>query len=133
MRQNCAKVPGHGPKMLKDSDRFNVGMRTLREPVPYLILPTDVQFMTRFVPTEAIMGNKRKKLRGRVQKVIKAVSPNQPEKAEIDIQGADDLYKEIRIENEMTDEHGETVKLKEGAEVDVIVEADSSATLKKPA
>jgi hypothetical protein len=78
------------------------------------------------------MGRKRKKLRGTVQKVIKPNSPNQPEKAQIDIQDADELYREIRIENELTDERGDKAKLKEGADVDVVVEADSSATLKKP-
>jgi len=78
------------------------------------------------------MGRKRKKLQGTVQKVIKPVIPNLPEKAQIEIQGADDLYREIRIENEMTDENGAKVRLKQGAEVDVILEADSSATLKKP-
>jgi hypothetical protein len=78
------------------------------------------------------MGKKRKKLQGTVQKIIKPLSPNQPEKAQIDIQGADDLYREIRIDNEMTDEKGNKTRLKEGAEVEVIVEADSSATLKKP-
>ena len=78
------------------------------------------------------MGRKRKKLQGTVQKVIKPVSPNLPEKAQIEVQGADDLYREIRIENEMTDENGDKVRLKQGAEVDVILEADSSATLKKP-
>jgi len=30
------------------------------------------------------MGRKRKKLQGTVQKVIKPISPNQPEKAQID-------------------------------------------------
>jgi hypothetical protein len=78
------------------------------------------------------MGKKRKKLRGTVQKVIAPISPKQPEKAQIEIPEADDLYREIRIENEMTGEKGDKVRLKEGAEVDVIVEADSSATLKKP-
>jgi uncharacterized protein YfaS (alpha-2-macroglobulin family) len=78
------------------------------------------------------MGRKRKKLKGTVQKVIKPISPNLPEKAQIEVQGADDLYREIRIENEMTDENGGRVRLKQGAEVDVILEADSSATLKKP-
>jgi uncharacterized protein YfaS (alpha-2-macroglobulin family) len=78
------------------------------------------------------MGRKRKKLQGTVQKVIKPISPNLPEKAQIEVQGADDLYREIRIENEMTDENGGRVRLKQGAEVDVILEADSSATLKKP-
>lgn len=77
------------------------------------------------------MGRKRKKLHGTVQKVIKPLSPNLPEKAQIEVQGADDLYREIRIENEMADEKGDKVRLKQGAEVDVILEADSSATLKK--
>lgn len=78
------------------------------------------------------MGKKRKKLQGTVQKIIKPLSPNQPEKAQINIQGADDLYREIRIDNEITDEKDGKTRLKEGAEVEVIVEADSSATLKKP-
>jgi hypothetical protein len=78
------------------------------------------------------MGRKRKKLQGTVQKVIKPAIPSQPEKAQIDIHGADDLYREIRIENEVVGEDGQKVRLKPGAEVDVIVEADSSATLKKP-
>jgi hypothetical protein len=43
------------------------------------------------------------------------------------------LYQEIRIDNEIVDDKGEKVRLKEGAAVDVIVEADSSATMKKPA
>ena len=78
------------------------------------------------------MGKKRKKLKGTVQKIVKPISPNDPEKAQIDVQGADDLYREIRIENEVTDDQGNKAQLKPGADVDVIVEADSSATLKKP-
>lgn len=79
------------------------------------------------------MGKKRKKMRGRVEKIIKPVSPTEPEKAQITIPEADDLYREVRVENVMTDEKsGEKTGLKPGAEVDVIVEADSSATMKKP-
>ena len=78
------------------------------------------------------MGKKRKKLPGTVNKIIQPVIPNLPEKAQIDIEGADDLYREIRIENTLTDEHGEEVRLKEGAQVDVSIEADTDATLKKP-
>lgn len=77
------------------------------------------------------MSKKRKKLKGTVQKLIKPSLPGQTEKAQIDIAGADDLYREIRIENVVTDENGEKAHLKAGAEVDVIVEADSSATTKK--
>ena len=78
------------------------------------------------------MTRKRKKLRGTVAKIIKSPHPSQPEKAEIDIHDADDLYREIRVDNELTDDAGEKASLKPGAEVDVIVEADSNATVKKP-
>ena len=74
---------------------------------------------------------KRKKLRGTVQKVLKPVVPNEPEKAQISVEGADELYREIRVENVLTDEDGEKVRLKPGAEVDVVVEADTDATTKK--
>ena len=77
------------------------------------------------------MTKKRKKMQGTVQKVIKPNFPGQPEKAQIDIHGADDLYREIRIENVVTDEKGAKARLKAGAQVEVIVEADSSATTKK--
>jgi predicted DNA-binding antitoxin AbrB/MazE fold protein len=79
------------------------------------------------------MVKKRKKLKGTVQKIIKPLSPTEPEKAQIDIQGAENLYREIRIDNEVVDDKGEKVRLKQGAEVDVIIEADSRATMKKPA
>jgi hypothetical protein len=78
------------------------------------------------------MGKKRKKMRGTVEKIIKPVIPMEPEKAQITIPDADDLYREVRIENVVTDERGEKASLKPGAEVDIIVEADSSATMKKP-
>ena len=75
---------------------------------------------------------KRKKLRGTVQRVLKPIVPRDPEKAEINVEGADDLYREIRVENVLTNENGEKVRLKPGAEVDVILEADADATTKKP-
>ena len=75
---------------------------------------------------------KRKKLRGTVQKIIKPVVPNSSEKAQINVEEADELYREIRIDNTLTDTNGDQVSLKPGAEVDVIVEADSNATIKKP-
>jgi hypothetical protein len=68
---------------------------------------------------------KTKKLRGSVKKVIKSPLPSEPEKAEIVIHEAEDLYKEIRIENVVTNEKGKEDKLKPGEDVDVIVETDS--------
>jgi len=77
------------------------------------------------------MTKKRKKLRGKVEKVIKPVYPTEPEKAQIAIQDADHLYREIRVENVLTDDQGEKAALKPGASVDVVLEADPSDTIKK--
>jgi hypothetical protein len=70
-------------------------------------------------------------LPGVVEKIIKPVSPKEPEKAQIAIDGADDLYREIRIDNTLTKKNGEEVRLKAGAEVEVTVEAPLDATTPK--
>jgi len=68
---------------------------------------------------------------GTVQKIIRPAVPGEPEKAEIAVEGADDLYKEIRIENKLTSEDGREVALKRGAQVEVIIEADVEDTAPK--
>lgn len=62
-------------------------------------------------------------LAGTVDKVIPAVNGD-PEKVQISLEGADDLYREVRIENILQDGDGKQVSLKQGAEVDVTIEAD---------
>lgn len=68
---------------------------------------------------------------GIVEKIIKSRFTQEPEKAEIAVEGADHLYREIRIENTLEDEKGNKVKLKEGAQVNVTVEADPEDTVPK--
>ena len=68
---------------------------------------------------------------GTVQRIIKPAYSGQPEKAEIVVHGADDLYKEIRIENALVDENGDEATLKKGAQVEVKIEADPQETLPK--
>jgi predicted DNA-binding antitoxin AbrB/MazE fold protein len=68
-----------------------------------------------------------------VEKIVKPVDPSEPEKAQIVIHGAEDLYKEIRIENTLEDSVGEKVKLKPGAAVEVTIEAPANAVEKKNA
>ena len=68
---------------------------------------------------------------GTVEKIIKSPYPQEPEKAEIAVEGADHLYREIRIENTLEDDKGNKVKLKVGAEVNVTVEADLKDTVPK--
>ena len=68
-------------------------------------------------------------LPGKVEKVIKPhPHSGEPEKAQIAVEGADHLYREIRVPNRLVNDDGEKVKLKEGAEVDVKIEADPLVT-----
>jgi hypothetical protein len=64
-----------------------------------------------------------------VEKIIKPISPREPERAQIAVEGADHLYRELRIENTLTDENGDKVRLKVGAEVEVTIEAEAGATV----
>jgi hypothetical protein len=53
----------------------------------------------------------------------------EPERAQIGIDGAEHLYREIRIENSLKkDDRGRNVKPKKGERVYVIIEADAKAT-----
>ena len=67
-------------------------------------------------------------LPGKVEKIIPGVIPTMPDKAQIAVEGADDLYKEIRVENTLQDENGKPVALKKGADVEVTIEAEKHAT-----
>jgi hypothetical protein len=64
-----------------------------------------------------------------VEKIIKSPSPSVPEKAQITVEGADHLYRELRIENTLTDENGDKVRMKQGAEIEVTIAAEPEATV----
>jgi hypothetical protein len=74
--------------------------------------------------TEEISEKPSVTLPGTVEKIIKPFHPSEPEKAQIAVEGADHLYREIRIENALTGQDGEEVRLKPGAPVEVTVEVD---------
>ena len=72
-------------------------------------------------------------LPGKVEKVIiPHPSTGEPEKAQIAVEGADHLYREIRVPNRLVDNKGRKVKLKEGDDVDVKIEADPNGTNRVP-
>jgi hypothetical protein len=64
-------------------------------------------------------------MRGTVKKIVPSRRPRQREKAEIAVDGPDRRYRHLRIENSLTDEHGDDVKLKKGAHVEVSVTAET--------
>jgi hypothetical protein len=69
---------------------------------------------------------------GTVDKLIPSPTPSLPEKVQISIAG-DHGYRGIRIENSLTDEHGDEVKLKKGAHVEVTVTEDALSAIDPPA
>jgi hypothetical protein len=64
---------------------------------------------------------------GIVTKIVSSPSLNKPEKAQISMDLPDRRYRDLRIENTLTDEHGDEVRLKKGAHVDVTVTAKEDA------
>ena len=70
-------------------------------------------------------------LPGTVEKIIKSFDPTAPEKAQITVEGAEELYREVRIDNVLKDENGKEVALKKGAKVDVTIEVDPKDIIKK--
>lgn len=70
-------------------------------------------------------------LPGTVEKIIPSIGPHEPEKAQIAVEGGDELYREIRVENTLQDANGNDVRLKEGAQVEVTIAADLAATTPK--
>jgi len=61
---------------------------------------------------------------GTVDKIIPSPRPSQPEKAQITVDVTDHRHRDLRIENTLTDEHGDDVKLQKGAHVEVTVTAE---------
>lgn len=66
-------------------------------------------------------------LPGTVEKIIPAVG-GIPEKAQIRVEGAEPLYSEIRVDNNLQNPAGDDASLKLGAEVKVTIEATPEAT-----
>jgi hypothetical protein len=63
-------------------------------------------------------------LPGTVDKIILASHSSKSERAQIAVEGADRSHRDLRIENILTDENGDDVRLKKGARVEVTVSTE---------
>jgi len=81
--------------------------------------------------SEPVQQNPAVTLPGTVEKIIPSIDPREPERAQIAVQGADELYREIRVENTLQDTDGKPVSLKKGAQVEVTIQADPQDTTPK--
>jgi hypothetical protein len=78
------------------------------------------------------MSNKVKTTKsGTVDRLVVSVDPRERDKVQISIHDAEPLYQEIRIENSLKDADGNEMQLKDGAEVEVHIEAEKNATTAK--
>jgi hypothetical protein len=75
--------------------------------------------------TARISERPRTTIPGTVDELIPSLHPNEVDKVQISIEG-DQGYRDLRIENSLTDEHGDEVKLKKGAHVNVTVTAEDA-------
>jgi hypothetical protein len=65
---------------------------------------------------------------GTVDKIIQFRTPRLREKAQISIEG-EAGYRKLRIENSLTDQHGDEIKLEKGARIEVTVTAERKRKL----
>jgi hypothetical protein len=82
-------------------------------------------------PKDGPIEASTKTLVATVDKIIPAIGTVIPEKAQISIEGAEHLYRELRVENILEDPAGNHVGLKKGAEVSVTISAEPEAVTKQ--
>jgi len=70
-----------------------------------------------------VLQKPRTVMPGIVDKIIQFRTPRLRETAQISIEG-ERKYRELRVENSLTDEHGDEVKLEKGARVQVTITAE---------
>ena len=68
---------------------------------------------------------------GTVEKIIRSGVSSEPERAQIVVEGADHLYRELRIENALIDAAGNRVPLKPGAKVQLTIEAQPQGVMNR--
>jgi hypothetical protein len=111
----------------KNYDKFAALLRELAELI-------ERKEQRRFKDQPKLTWHRRrpwKTVPGVVNKIVKPAIPKQTEKVEISIGAADHLFREVRLENALTDIDGQSVALTDGAHVDVTFEADAKDTVRR--
>ena len=130
----CAKAQGASLKLSNLGRKFQEVLHLTKLLTIFDVYSTEAAAIASFSTRagKAAAEKPSVTLPGTVEQIIESPQARTPERVEISVQGADELYQEIRIENTLTDEHGDEVRLKEGAVVEVTVEAAGGATTSKP-
>lgn len=89
------------------------------------------RIMERNLDTGRIAEPPSTTLPGTVDKIISSRGRRQPEEAQISVDMAARRHRKLRVENSLTDAHGDEVKLKKGARVDVTIAAEPKTSIAK--
>src|ERR1700676_2544397 len=129
----CAKAQGASLKLSNLGRKFQEVLHLTKLLTIFDVYSTEAAAIASFSTRSGKAAAEKPSvtLPGTVEQIIESPQARTPERVEISVQGADELYQEIRIENTLTDEHGDEVRLKEGAVVEVTVEAAGGATTSK--
>jgi len=130
----CAKVQDASLRLSNLGRKFQEILQITKLVTVFQVFDTEAAAVASFSKQEeheAVVDKPSVTLPGTVERIIQSPGLSLPEKAEIFVEGADELYQEIRIDNTLTDEHGDEVRLKKGAAVEVTVEAAPAATTSK--
>ena len=109
--------------MLNHKEADNAARASVQKEMAKPRMAKSVRIAELNLDAERIPGQARNTIPGTVDKIIASRGPTQPEKAQIAVAGADDRYRDLRIENTWTDGNGNEVRLKKGAHVEVTVTA----------
>src|SRR5260221_8677374 len=104
-----AKTQGASLKLSNLGSRFREVLQITKLLTVFDVYNTEAAAIASFSKLTAKAATEKPSvtLPGIVEEIIESPHPGIPEKAEISIQGAAELYQKIRIENTLTDDHGE--------------------------
>jgi hypothetical protein len=98
----------------------NTILATIRAELALPRMSKSARIAERESDTTRVSQQPRTVMPGTVDKIIQFRTPRLREMAQISIEG-EPRYRELHVENSLTDEHGDEVKLEKGAQVEVTV------------
>jgi len=121
------------PNKLKKADKKagDATRASVRKEMAEPRMAKSARIMERKLDTDRIAERPSTTMPGIVDKIIPSRHVRQPEKAQIVMDGAPRRHRDLRVENSLTDEHGDEVKLKKGAHVEVTVAVESNTSIAK--
>jgi hypothetical protein len=121
------------PKKFKKADKEagDATRASVRKEMAEPRMAKSARIMERKLDTGHIAELPSASMPGIADKIIPSRHVRQSEKAQIAVDGAPRRHRDLRVENLLTDEHGDEVKLKRGAHVEDTVAAESKTPIAK--